>query len=35
MAEGFIYVWGLPSRTWSSIEPRPAAASALASKLRP
>jgi argininosuccinate synthase len=35
MAEGFIYVWGLPSRTWSSIETRPAAASALASKLRP
>ncbi len=35
MAEGFIYVWGLPSRTWSSIEPRPAAPSALASKLRP
>jgi argininosuccinate synthase len=35
MAEGFIYVWGLPTRTWSSIEPKPAAASALASKLRP
>ena len=35
MAEGFIYVWGLPNRTWSSIETRPAAASALASKLRP
>jgi argininosuccinate synthase len=35
MAEGFIYVWGLPSRTWSSIESRPAAATALASKLRP
>ncbi len=35
MAEGFIYIWGLPSRTWSSIEPPPAAASALASKLRP
>jgi argininosuccinate synthase len=35
MAEGFIYVWGLPSRTWSSVETRPPAASALASKLRP
>jgi argininosuccinate synthase len=35
LAEGFIYVWGLPSRTWSSIEPRPTAAPALASRLRP
>jgi argininosuccinate synthase len=26
MAEGFIYVWGLPSRTWASVtEPAPAA----------
>ena len=33
MAEGFIYVWGLPSRTWSSIEAHPTAT--LASKLRP
>jgi argininosuccinate synthase len=24
MAEGFIYVWGLPMRTWSAIAPRPA-----------
>jgi len=23
MAEGFIYVWGLPARTWSAIGPRP------------
>jgi argininosuccinate synthase len=35
MAEGFIYVWGLPTRTWSSIEPRATAAPSLASRLRP
>ncbi|HTW77369.1 MAG TPA: argininosuccinate synthase [Thermoplasmata archaeon] len=35
MAEGFIYVWGLPTRTWSAIEPKPAAPSALASQSRP
>ena len=36
MAEGFIYVWGLPARTWSALETRPTAAPALrASRFRP
>jgi argininosuccinate synthase len=35
MAEGFIYVWGLPARTWAAIGSRPAAPSARAAKYRP
>jgi argininosuccinate synthase len=35
MAEGFIYVWGLPARTWAAIEARPPAASVQAAKYRP
>ena len=35
MAEGFIYVWGLPARTWAAIGTHPTAASARAAKYRP
>ncbi|MGA8303084.1 MAG: argininosuccinate synthase [Thermoplasmata archaeon] len=35
MAEGFIYVWGLPARTWAAIGSRPTTASARAAKYRP
>jgi argininosuccinate synthase len=34
MAEGFIYVWGLPARTWASIGSHPTTASARAAKYR-
>lgn len=35
MAEGFIYVWGLPARTWAAIGSQPTTASARAAKYRP
>jgi len=35
MSEGFIYVWGLPARTWAAIGARPTVASARAAKYRP
>ncbi|MGI0129213.1 MAG: argininosuccinate synthase [Thermoplasmata archaeon] len=35
MAEGFIYVWGLPARTWAAIGAQPTVASARAAKYRP
>ncbi|MGI0071384.1 MAG: argininosuccinate synthase [Thermoplasmata archaeon] len=35
MAEGFIYVWGLPGRTWAAIGAQPTTASARAAKYRP
>ena len=35
MSEGFIYVWGLPVRTWAAVGARPTAASARAAKYRP
>jgi argininosuccinate synthase len=34
MSEGFIYVWGLPARTWSALEPRPTAPAVRASRFR-
>jgi argininosuccinate synthase len=34
MAEGFIYVWGLPARTWTAIGAAPTAAAARAAKYR-
>ena len=34
MAEGFIYVWGLPARTWSSAGSRPTTPTARASQVR-
>jgi argininosuccinate synthase len=35
MSEGFIYVWGLPARTWAANETVPSAAIPRAAKLRP
>jgi argininosuccinate synthase len=35
MAEGFIYAWGLPARTWAAIGAQPSAVSARAAKYRP
>jgi argininosuccinate synthase len=35
MSEGFIYVWGLPARTWAAIDSKPTVASARAAKYRP
>ncbi|MCI4339550.1 MAG: argininosuccinate synthase [Thermoplasmata archaeon] len=35
MAEGFIYAWGLPARTWAAIGAKPTAVSARAAKYRP
>ncbi len=35
MSEGFIYVWGLPARTWAAIGASPAAPSPRAAKYRP
>jgi argininosuccinate synthase len=35
MAEGFIYAWGLPARTWAAIGTQPTAVSARAAKYRP
>ena len=35
MSEGFIYVWGLPARTWAAIGSQPTTASARAGKYRP
>jgi argininosuccinate synthase len=35
MAEGFIYVWGLPARTWAAVESPPAARIARAAPDRP
>jgi len=35
MAEGFIYVWGLPARTWAAIESPPAVAAARTAQHRP
>jgi argininosuccinate synthase len=35
MAEGFIYVWGLPARTWSSIDAKPTATTVVARPPRP
>ncbi len=35
MSEGFIYVWGLPARTWAAIGTSPAAPSPRAAKYRP
>jgi len=35
MSEGFIYVWGLPARTWAAIGSKPTVASARAAKYRP
>jgi argininosuccinate synthase len=35
MAEGFIYVWGLPARTWAAIGARPTAAKVPAAPVRP
>lgn len=35
MAEGFIYVWGLPARTWAAIGSPPMAPSARVAKYRP
>jgi argininosuccinate synthase len=35
MAEGFIYVWGLPARTWAAIGSHPTTASARAARYRP
>ena len=35
MSEGFIYVWGLPARTWAAIGSHPTAASPRAAKYRP
>ncbi len=35
MSEGFIYVWGLPARTWTAIGTQPTALVGRASKYRP
>ena len=35
MAEGFIYVWGLPARTWAALGSQPTAPPARAAKHRP
>jgi argininosuccinate synthase len=35
MSEGFIYVWGLPARTWAAIGSPPTVASPRAAKYRP
>jgi len=35
MAEGFIYVWGLPARTWAAVGSRAAPRVTATSKLRP
>lgn len=35
MAEGFIYVWGLPVRTWAATAPAPAPTVARATRARP
>ncbi len=35
MSEGFIYVWGLPARTWAAIGSKPTVAAARAAKYRP
>ena len=35
MSEGFIYVWGLPARTWAAQSPPPVAATLRTAKYRP
>ncbi|HTT73292.1 MAG TPA: argininosuccinate synthase [Thermoplasmata archaeon] len=35
MSEGFIYVWGLPARTWTAIGSQPTSIAARATKFRP
>lgn len=35
MSEGFIYVWGLPARTWTAIGAKPTAVTGPAAKYRP